>query len=564
MLAVYSRISQLKEEGKDRSINDQKELGETKAKELNLQFKHYTDEGISGAGDTIEDRPALSQLLEDIISKQITAVFVIDESRLSRNPKTKYIIIDLFKDYNIITHSHIDGILDYSNPDTEFISEIKAVIHKRQVTETKIKLKLSLKRAVKEGKATNPVLKYGYKKDDNGFIAIDEEEAEIVKLMFKLSLKGIGTNKIAEALNDDGVPTRYAKTAKGSLTTHNKLTGITTKKQKKDVKWQQNTVRQIIKSTWYYGKRLYQGEYYDVPPILDKKYWQKVNDNLTANKTYSGKYTHKWLLKGLLKCECGCNMYGHYYEVKRENVYRCSSKRAKTKTTTNICKTRSINRPSIYHFIWNRFFVDKHLSNLVLKHFKNTDEKEMIDKLNNKLNELNHLISSIAGERKKTITLTIKGFITDEESERELKRIRTEQNDIETQILNLKEQIKTYENKLSSSKDISNELLEYKNKTSFNDKHYILNKYIKQIVVTDENRKYKFRTIEVYFNIPNIEPEVYLIDNGYNYALEPFEETLIPISEKFNDYSQNEINEMGRNTSRKFKEKMKNIIQERN
>jgi len=47
----------------------------------------------------------------------------------------------------------------------------------------------------------------------------DEKEAKTVKLIYKWSLKGIGTNKIAGKLNELEIPTRYTKIGKGTLKT---------------------------------------------------------------------------------------------------------------------------------------------------------------------------------------------------------------------------------------------------------------------------------------------------------------------------------------------------------
>lgn len=66
MLGIYTRISGNKEDGKDTSIEIQSELGIAFAKRIGLSYKVYTDIGISGAKDEIEDRPEFPLLLNDI------------------------------------------------------------------------------------------------------------------------------------------------------------------------------------------------------------------------------------------------------------------------------------------------------------------------------------------------------------------------------------------------------------------------------------------------------------------------------------------------------------------
>ena len=81
MLAIYCRISKEKEEGKDRSINDQKQLGIDLANDLNIPYKVFIDEGISGTLP-IEKRPEFSLLLDEIENHKFTHLYAYDQSRL--------------------------------------------------------------------------------------------------------------------------------------------------------------------------------------------------------------------------------------------------------------------------------------------------------------------------------------------------------------------------------------------------------------------------------------------------------------------------------------------------
>ena len=49
---------------------------------------------------------------------------------------------------------------------------------------------------------------YGYTKDDRNNLIVDNEEQEIYLKMVEMSLKNIGTNKIATWLNDNGIITK--------------------------------------------------------------------------------------------------------------------------------------------------------------------------------------------------------------------------------------------------------------------------------------------------------------------------------------------------------------------
>ena len=79
-LGIYCRISRAKD-GNDLSIPDQKQKGIKKAKELGLPYELYIDEGISGASDTIEDRPQFARFIADISNGTLSAVYAYDQSR---------------------------------------------------------------------------------------------------------------------------------------------------------------------------------------------------------------------------------------------------------------------------------------------------------------------------------------------------------------------------------------------------------------------------------------------------------------------------------------------------
>ena len=87
MLGIYTRISGNKAVGKDTSIEIQTAEGVKIALKLGMQYKVYTDIGISGTKEEIEDRPSFAYLMKDIDKGKITAVYVIDQARLERNPK---------------------------------------------------------------------------------------------------------------------------------------------------------------------------------------------------------------------------------------------------------------------------------------------------------------------------------------------------------------------------------------------------------------------------------------------------------------------------------------------
>ena len=272
-LGIYCRISRIKD-GNDLSIGDQSQKGIDKANELGIDYEMYIDEGISGASESISDRPQFERLLGDISAGDITHVFCYDQSRLERNPQMRFVIVDLFKKKNITFITAMGGVEDLNDPQQEFFGDLLSVINKFHVTTTKIKVKSALKLRVGQGK-TNGIIPYGYAKGANDMMVIDADESVIVKRIFNMSLSGIGTPTIAETLNKEGVPTRYAKIGTGTLSTKDSYQNKMIVTDKKNIKWSPNTVYSIVRNPIYKGIRTYGGVTLAVAPIFDAEYFQR-------------------------------------------------------------------------------------------------------------------------------------------------------------------------------------------------------------------------------------------------------------------------------------------------
>lgn len=503
MLAIYCRISKNKEEGKDRSIEDQKQLGIAKAKELGLDYTLFIDEGLTAYTEKLEDRPAFWKMLDEVSNGNISAVFAFDQSRFERNSEVRNILKKIFKKNNIKWYTHIDGLVDLTNAETELFGDIMSLFNNYSVTMTKRKVISVLKRRAEEGKA-HGITAYGYQRDKDGLLVINNEESEVVKLIFELSLNGMGTNSIAEHLNKEKIPTRYNKIGIGTIKFRNKYTDKITTKNKTDIQWAGNTIRNIIKNEIYFGKRTFGkltsniAATYKVPAIFEKSYWEIVNDNLKNNSNNCGKkIIHSYLLKGLLRCGiCGRNMYGKTRVSKKDNYYMCSSKRKNEST----CCNRSINIDKMDSFIWKMLFgVPSFIERL---------EKELSEDVELKAQQIkisfeNKRLEAYRDEKQKTISLCTKGTISEEDLILALKPIDAEIKRIEFFIKEFKIKEIRFRDGSKKLKEIKDSFVEYTKLTDFHQKVKVINEIIKNIVVEFVDNTYYKITIEYRVGYPN-------------------------------------------------------------
>lgn len=104
------------------------------------------------------------------------------------------------------------------------------------------KIRAVKNRKQEKGEYIAPYAPYGYMKDPNNknHLIIDEEKAPIVKKIFELYLKGIGTPKIAKLLNDKNIPapSKFLETQRYKKCSH---------------KWNKGTIYRILKEKVYIG-----------------------------------------------------------------------------------------------------------------------------------------------------------------------------------------------------------------------------------------------------------------------------------------------------------------------
>ena len=490
MLAIYTRLS--KEDKVSTSIVNQTREGKEFALKNNLKYTIYNEgEGVSG-GAEIKDRPQLNRLLLDIRNGDIKAIWFRNQNRLERNSATYVIFISEAKKYNVDVYFN-DKLHNFDNPSDNLLGNITSAVNQYQRDLQASQTKRTLKDNVRDGKVWS-VVAYGYK-SDNGYLAIDKEEAIVVRDIFKMSLSGKGTDSIANDLNDKGVSSRKGKLFRGK------------------------TIQGMIKNTIYKGKRLYSNEYYDCPNIIEPDLWQKVNDNLKNNRNNSGKKVdHKYLLKGLLKCgECGRNYYGRKRLSGKDNSYMCSSKRYKELS----CCNKRILIPFLDELIWSQLFSKK----LFLKAYQDFIDNNDNDLIVSRIKKENNVIEKTISSNKNKINKLIDNFIDNENTnESIINQVKSKINSIENDNTTLKEirnnnleELKQFEK--AGDCFIEDILNRDDLNPSFNVKKEIINSFVNKIIITF-NKSEGVYFIEITPKIKGMETIVYVAPFSKKYAIE--------------------------------------------
>ena len=210
-VGLYIRLSRDDGNIESESIVSQRSLLKQYVKENNyIVIDEYIDDGYSG---TNFERPEFKRMMKDIRLGKINMIITKDMSRLGRDYiGTGELIEKFFPNNNIryiAINDGIDTFIDNTNND---IAPFKAIMNDMYAKDISKKIKSSLKTRMKDGLYVSGRCPFGYKKDPNNknHLIIDDEQANVVKLIYELALKGNTYHYIAGYLTKNKIKTPAA------------------------------------------------------------------------------------------------------------------------------------------------------------------------------------------------------------------------------------------------------------------------------------------------------------------------------------------------------------------
>lgn len=183
----------------------------------------FCDAAISGGkGIGPLARPGVNALLEAIRGGGIDQVIVDTTSRLARNERDSLEIRDLLADYQVRLFTLADGVVE------GLTASIKAAVDAQQRRDIAHNIRRGQRTSVDQGRAPAG-LAYGYRLANRiaengdlirGLRTIDEDQAEIVRRIFREIAAGRSSRQVAQGLNADGI-----KGPRGGTWSANTITG---------------------------------------------------------------------------------------------------------------------------------------------------------------------------------------------------------------------------------------------------------------------------------------------------------------------------------------------------
>lgn len=424
LVGVYARRSfDDMEDTESNTIVNQKEMINSYInKEGNMSIvDYYIDDGYSG---TTFDRPSFQEMMKDIVDGRINTIIVKDLSRLGRNSIEvgKY-IEDIFPIYNIRIIAINDNVDSFKRPNSinDLIVPIKNLINESYARDISKKVSSAYFTMASNGKYVAGTSPYGYAFDekDKHRLVIDNDESEIIRLIFKMALKGDGRIKITKYLNDNNILCRkeiqrrkkhnlsldprmetsrykWSTSTIGRILTNEVYIGNLTQLKTKRESFKNHKILNVKREDWVKCENTHEA-------IISIEQFNKVQNNIKVNKKESTKRQKAYsIYNGILKCaDCGRAMYKQEDNRGNRNLsnYFCNTYLYISK---NACSSHKIKTDELNEMVLNSIKLqinlvielERSLKKLYLKNNRDTVESDYnnnvriarikIDNLNNK------------------------------------------------------------------------------------------------------------------------------------------------------------------------------------
>ena len=244
-IAIYLRVSSKGQASDGQGLDGQYAACTRIIRQNNWKFYdvYYVKDGVSG-DIKVKNRPEFKRMIEDGKQRKFNAVIVSTIDRLGRQLAVTEKAIKLIFEAGLelyvgnmqITDTLI-GVLFY---------QIYSSFAQYDRSQLRQRMDDGYEHAKRELGITQGKLPYGYSKSGKGkntVLKIKEEEAEVIRKIYRASKEGMSQRKIAAILNQDNI----------------KPPGKNTKKNKdpeKKPEWSQKSVQQILLAG---RKEIYQG-----------------------------------------------------------------------------------------------------------------------------------------------------------------------------------------------------------------------------------------------------------------------------------------------------------------
>jgi site-specific DNA recombinase len=336
----------------------------------------YTDDGITGA--LFAERPGLQALLAATRMTPVpfTKLIVVEQSRLGRDQIDTMVLIRDIEEAGVEIWSTRDGRrITLSDDTSKLLASLEGWRDESERKKTATRVRDAAKTRFERGYVVGGRV-YGYKNErlpgvkGAARLVINQEQAQVVRRIFRLAADGLGLSRIAQQLNAEGIPgpQRLGDIEVERLRVEGKPVPVNY--------WSISGVREVLHRDLYQGvvtfgkvrrtgpksrkklpKDQWQRRTDETLRIVDQDLWAAAHAQIAATGRaflraadgsgrmvgHAEAIVHRYLLSGLLACGahsdapgrkpfCGSPLIATTRGRKRVPSYICAGHREKGKT----------------------------------------------------------------------------------------------------------------------------------------------------------------------------------------------------------------------------------------
>lgn len=329
---VYGRVSTDEQGKQGHSLGEQVRICSERARAMGATEVVVFQDTISGS---ILDRPGLNDARE-MVRSGASLFICLDPDRLARDLLLQLIVTEEIEKSGckLVFVQH-----DYQNtPEGQMFYQFRGAISQYERAKIRERTERGRRASVISGKRVGGTVPFGYQHDPDspGRLLVNEEEAEIVRYVFRQFIGGQSLGALAREVDSLGVRGR-----RGGL-------------------WTAASVRLILRNQTYTGAMAHRyptdGGYatamIPVPPIITPEVFEAAQKAMARNARASKARRGHHLLSGLCYCAL-CGRGSNYETVKELHVYlRCNATHKDYKRRGLACQAKSVRADEVERYVW--------------------------------------------------------------------------------------------------------------------------------------------------------------------------------------------------------------------
>jgi DNA invertase Pin-like site-specific DNA recombinase len=469
-LVIYYRVS-------TESQDEESQLIDLKnwSKLNDFQVVHVFGEKVSGFDPDVE-RDELEKCKSFVIDHDIKTVLVWELSRLGRSTLQTLQHIEFFTKHGVNIIFKKENLQTLSNDFTNklVINLLSSVAEMERNTLMERVKRGRMSSALKGKRVGFTKMPLGFAADENGYIIINQKEADLVRSMYKAVASGISAGKLSKDLNAKGIPTYNDKMGKKKILRNGDVV---------EAKWNPKTIKNIIKNTRYKGVRDFGGKSLPVPRIVEDEIWEEANQKINDHIGYLSRTKYDYLFKSKITCgQCGYTIKSlRKYSKKlgdkkfKDVLYYTCQSYIHTGENCDCGRFRSeVFDKYLYEILFDR--IPQGMTSAIKKENSESEKAELLRRLSywNKEKE------SFIKEQNRIKTLFIKGFINEEEMDKDYGKLISQINEADFEISRIEKAIK----KIEEPKDFNKDLFrKYYTEADFVTRREFVEQYVQRIKV---------------------------------------------------------------------------------